>query len=158
MLRIHFGDVNNKAFGIEAYFRSQYHSSMLWGNDPFVQKILLEVDKCKHIIDDIFSHPVLGTRTIGQMSGGSKNLILMYKKPQYIMYRGTNCGENCIKLIEEIASIHDFEMSLAYLMKLNPSNITGGIYCINEDRFLKDKEDFLHTYLRHYRDDVGFGE
>lgn len=158
MLRIHFGDVKNKAFGIEAYFRSQYHSSMLWGNDPFVQKILMEIDKCEHIIDDIFRHPVLGTRTLEQMSGGSKSLILMYMKPNDIMYRGTNCGENCARLIEDIASVRDIEISLAYLMHLNPHNVTGGIYCINEERFLNDEDDFLRTYVIHCTEDVGFEE
>lgn len=156
MLKITFGRYRNEAWAIDYYFEDVYDSDCHWGDDEFIRRMILDIDECTHVADDMFKHQQWGLLRMVDLSGSVKNLILMYKQPTEIMYRATNCGEECASWIEQIASMHDIHVSLSYLMDLNPLNVKGGIYCTNEERYLKDIEDYMFTAVKYINKNLNF--
>lgn len=148
MIKIHFGRLEEQIISIGSFFNFEYEKE--WNRDKMVQDILADIDKCVYLgeqFEEFYKHDTLGIRRITQMSGGSKNLILMLKKPIFV-FRGSSCGENCIPWIERIGSIVDFVMTLEHCMILDPENVKGGILCLNDNEMIKDKEDFLYRFCK----------
>lgn len=61
MLRIYFGEMENVAYG------------PIWFQDPFVQKMIHEVDHTDYIGGVAFDSPVLGVIPPEKLSGGVKH-------------------------------------------------------------------------------------
>lgn len=146
MLRIHFKDLDGQIYGIDGYFN--YNHLPEWAEDKLVQDILEDIDKCTYIGDGLFKHPDLGYRRLTDMSGGSKCLIYMLKRPNLII-RGSSMGENCAKWVEVISDINDVTMSLGYPMPLNPANTKDGIFCINSGKLMLTHDDMFNAIMEY---------
>ena len=82
-----------------------------WFKDPFVERIVREIDKTEHIKDDVFNSPILGYITSSRLSGGTKALILAYKLLESDEYIPTSkFGDNCWGLLGEIGKKKDVNL------------------------------------------------
>ena len=90
----------------DSYFDNVWEDE--WMLDPFVQQMILDIDKSKVIGPHLIESPVLGPIGPKDLSGGTKTLILMLKDDSFI-YNLSNCGDNCAKWVLEIGKQKDFQ-------------------------------------------------
>ncbi|MBP3782625.1 MAG: DUF4869 domain-containing protein [Butyrivibrio sp.] len=144
MLKIHFGELENTEYG-PSWFKFNYNPE--WLKDPFVQKMIKDVDNSTYIDGLVIDSPVLGPIPPERLSGGVKTLIMIYEKPELI-FDATSCGENCAKWLLEIGKFKDVTINLEYLMTFE-SYAPFEIYNINEERIITDPEDYFLTAVKY---------
>ena len=110
MLHIRFGDMDQVAYG-PRWFKYNYDIS--WFQDPFVRKMIEEVDKTRYIDGYIFESPVLGPIPPEKLSGGVKTLIMIYEMPDKV-FDATSCGANCAHMLLEIGKRKDVTALTSY--------------------------------------------
>ena len=115
MLHIRFGDMDQVAYG-PRWFKYNYDIS--WFQDPFVRKMIEEVDKTRYIDGYIFESPVLGPIPPEKLSGGVRTLIMIYEMPDKV-FDATSCGQNCAHMLLEIGKRKDVTVNLRYFMPMN---------------------------------------
>ena len=81
MLRIHFGETDHVEYG-PSWFKYNYKPE--WFKDPFVQKMIREVDGSTYVDGLVIDSPVLGPIPPERLSGGVKTLIMIYERPDLI--------------------------------------------------------------------------
>ena len=114
MLHIRFGDMDRVAYGPRWF---KYNYDIRWCQDPFVRKMIEEVDKTRYIDGYIFESPVLGPIPPEKLSGGVKTLIMIYEMPDKV-FDATSCGENCAHMLLEIGKRKDVTVNLRYFMPM----------------------------------------
>lgn len=79
------------------------------------------------------------------ISGGSKQLIMMYNE-QKIIYCGNNLGDNCWSLLLELSKTHDLAIDLSYYPKFEwVDNIP--IHIINNNKIIDNFKDFISEHI-----------
>ncbi len=81
-------------------------------DDPLIIKMVEDIDRAKHLIQDVFTDQFGKNITPLLMSAGLKQLIMIYKFPQKL-YDCKLMGANCFKYLPEICS-RVGEISLVY--------------------------------------------
>ncbi len=142
MLKIHFGELPDVKYG-PVWFKYNYRPD--WLKDPFVQEMILGVDKSRYIDGLVIDSPVLGPIPPERLSGGVKTLIMIYEKPE-LCFNATSCGENCAKWLLEIGKKKDVTVCLEYLMTFEGN---FEILIENENRIVTDAEDYLVTAMKY---------
>ncbi|WP_443596452.1 DUF4869 domain-containing protein [Agathobacter sp.] len=89
MLSITFRKSDNVLIYVDNFFDMNYEDE--WLDDPFVQKMILDVDKSKLLTHSAIESHVLGIISPTKLSGGVKALILMLKGCDRIVW-ATACG------------------------------------------------------------------
>jgi len=114
MLKLEVGSVNNRDINIDDlfYVRSQAHPE--WFEDPFVRRMIQEVDKTEVLGNGAFQSPVLGIISSDRLSGGVKTLIILYELPTIKLW-GSACGDNCLNLMFEISKMHDITVKFSHI-------------------------------------------
>ena len=144
MLHIKFGEMDNVNYG-PSWFKANYHPE--WLKDPFVQDMILGVDKSKYVDGLVIDSPVLGPIPPERLSGGIQTLIMIYERPD-LVFDATSCGENCSKWLLEIGKQKDVMVNLNYLMKFDKcDNIE--VYIENENRLINSYEDYIFTAVKY---------
>ena len=144
MLHIKFGEMDNVNYG-PSWFKANYHPE--WLKDPFVQDMILGVDKSKYVGGLVIDSPVLGPIPPERLSGGIQTLIMIYERPD-LVFDATSCGENCSKWLLEIGKQKDVMVNLNYLMKFDKcDNIE--VYIENENRLINNYEDYILTAVKY---------
>lgn len=92
-----------------------------WFKDPFVRKVIREIDKSEVTGDDRIESPVFGDISTVNLSTGCKALIIMRMQPEFIVY-ATRCGDNCAPYILELAENQDLRILLHHCMEF-PENV-----------------------------------
>lgn len=141
MLFIKFGADEREIHNIDSYFDNSYEDE--WFEDETVKEIVRDIDKTEIVSPHVAISPVLGSIPVTSISGGSKALILMLKRPD-ILHPGDSCGNNCAEWICRIASMHDFTMSLTYPMKF-PEDVT--LTVLDTGRLCHSRPEFIEEYL-----------
>ena len=144
MLTIHFGEMNNTEYG-PTWFKYNYKPE--WLKDEFVRKMIKTVDNSDYIDGLVINSPVLGPIPPERLSGGLKTLIMIYEKPDLI-FDATSCGQNCAGCLLEIGKKKDVLVELDYLMTFDEYE-PFEIRIDNEDRIVKDMEDYMVTALKY---------
>ena len=101
MLKVKFGHIEDEVFSPKSEFEYRYEKE--WNKDKMVRDIILDIDKCVYIGEDLeefYKHDILGVRHISQMSGGAKMLILMLKHPE-LSYKGSSMGGELFQVDRE---------------------------------------------------------
>ena len=130
MLNIRFSAVEDTIFYVDDFFNSDYEES--WLEDPFVQEMILDVDKSKVLSPNCIESPILGQIPPTKLSGGVKALILMLKTDEEVW--ATACGDNCAKWITKIAEMKDLTICLEHFMNFGDNHFpfrdvkTGVVY------------------------------
>ena len=144
MLRIQFGEMENVNYGPD-WFRANYDPA--WLKDPFVVRMIKDVDNSEYVDGSVINSPVLGPIPPERLSGGVQTLIMIYEKPQLI-FDATSCGENCAKWLIEIGRKQDVTVNLNYLMKFK--NIPDfKVYICNENREVSSIADYVTTAVKY---------
>ncbi|MBR2188762.1 MAG: DUF4869 domain-containing protein [Eubacterium sp.] len=122
MLNIQFGEMERVAYG-PTYFK--YNYELEWLQDPFVQKMIEDVDKSRYVEGGVIDSEVLGPIPPERLSGGVQTLIMIYELPGKV-FDATSCGPNCARWLLEIGKKKD---------------ITE-IHIVNAGRCVHDMEDY----------------
>ena len=128
------------------YFDGVYEKE--WLSDPFIQEMIMEVDKTTVNSDLTITSPILGDIIPKQLSGGVKTLILLYKG--LIKARGARMGENCYPYVERIAKDLDVYLLLDWLPPFS-SNMTAEI--LNSGKIVHSYHEFLNEYIKEQHND-----
>lgn len=142
MLHIIFGNTENVAYGPRWF---KYNYDVEWFRDPFVQKMIEEVDQTSYVDGYIFNSPVLGPIPPEKLSGGVKTLIMIYEMPEKI-FDATSCGANCAGMLLEIGKRKDVTVNLRYFMPmkgLEPFQIE----ILNERKIVNNAEEYTLNAL-----------
>ena len=142
MLKIFLGEMQEANYG-PSWFKYNYDPT--WLKDPFVQKMIEDVDHSKYVDGLVIESPVLGPIPPERLSGGVQTLIMIYKKPELI-FDATSCGENCAKWLVEIGKKEDVTVNLNYLMPfhgLEPFEIE----VLNTEKIVRTENEYIETAI-----------
>ena len=122
MLNIFYGDMKEAVYNTAAYFKYDYEDD--WITDPFVKKMVKDVDQSIVLDSGVIDSPVLGKIPPVGLSGGVKTLILVKFEKDKI-FNASTCGDNCAKWLLKIAEEEERTINLHHLMKFgeNPFHI-----------------------------------
>ena len=129
MLKIFYGDIPGAVFNTAAYFKYDYEDS--WIVDPFVKKMIFDVDRSAVIDSGVIDSPVLGKIPPTGLSGGVKTLILVKFNKEKV-FNASTCGDNCAKWFLEIARDEERTINLRHLMDFGDGPFTIRILNTNE--------------------------
>ena len=110
-----------------------------WITDPFVKKIIHDIDKSDVLSENVISSPVFGSIPPRMLSGGTKALILMLKENKVIW--ATAYGDNCAKWLLKIAELEDRTINLLHLMDFGPESFS--IHILNTDQIVHSMEELV---------------
>ena len=114
MLNIFYADMKEAVYNTAAYFKYDYEDN--WITDPFVKKMIKDVDQSIVLDSGVIDSPVLGKIPPTGLSGGVKTLILV-KFEKNKIFNASTCGDNCAKWLLKIAETEDRTINLRHLMK-----------------------------------------
>ena len=114
MLNIFYGDMKEAVYNTAAYFKCDYEDNRI--TDPFVKKMIKDVDQSIVLDSGVIDSPVLGKIPPTGLSGGVKTLILV-KFEKNKIFNASTCGDNCAKWLLKIAETEDRTINLRHLMK-----------------------------------------
>ncbi len=112
MLKIFVGDLPDQITFPEFYFDHVYEDS--WFEDPFVKKIIKDIDNTDATSAYQMTNPVWGALNYTMLSTGCKNVILAYKTDNIIY--ATKMGDNCSPLLLSIANMKDVTIILHHVL------------------------------------------
>ena len=124
MLSIFYGDLKEAVYNTAAYFKYDYEDD--WIVDPFVKKMIEDVDKSAVLDSGVIDSPVLGKIPPVGLSGGEKTLILVKFEKDKI-FNASTCGDNCAKWLLKIAETEDRTINLHHLMDFGDEKFTDQI-------------------------------
>ncbi len=93
-----------------------YKKKKEWFSDPFVRKVIKDIDNCEVVKDEYIESPVWGGIAPERLSTGVKALILMRVLPGANIY-ATKCGDNCAPYIIELSKEQDVTITLKHYMR-----------------------------------------
>ncbi len=113
MLKVFFGNMPEAIYNTAVFFKNDYEDG--WIVDPFVKKMIADVDSSEVIDSGVIDSPVLGKIPPTALSGGVKTLILVKFEPDRV-FNASTCGDNCSKWLLEIAKNEDRTINLRHIM------------------------------------------
>lgn len=140
MLKIYFGSLENEVRSASVYFN--YHYKTEWFEDELNKKMIEDIDKTKHISDNIFESEVLGTIPPQYLSGGVKALICMNSDTNNYVFNLSNCGDNCAKWVYEIAKNKDLLVTTHHYMDFSEVKDFKA-YIVNKDKYVNSEEEYM---------------
>lgn len=144
MLHIKFGEMDGVNYG-PSWFKANYHPD--WLKDPFVQEMILDVDKSWYIDGLVIDSPVFGPIPPERLSGGVQTLIMIYEKPE-LVFDATSCGNNCAKWLLKIGDLKDVTVNLRYLMQFDQSEDMV-VFIENENRLVHGYKEYVFTAINY---------
>ena len=139
MLNIYFGNMEEAIYDPSMYFRNQYNEN--WITDEISKRIIKEIDNSKVIDKKVIESPVLGSITPNDLSGGAKTLILIAHDKKNI-FNATTCGENCAKLLLELAKDRNITINLRYIMDFGKEEFK--IKVKNNEKIVKNMKELIN--------------
>ena len=138
MLNIFYGDMKEAVYNTAAYFKYDYEDE--WIVDPFVKKMIQDVDQSTVLDSGVIDSPVLGMIPPTGLSGGVKTLILV-KFDKDKIFNASTCGDNCAKWLLKIAESEDRTVNLHHLMDFGEGRFTARI--LNTDQIVHSMEELV---------------
>lgn len=100
-------------YNTSVFFKFNYQPQ--WLEDPFVQQMILGVDKSRVLGNGAIESPALGVIAPVSLSGGVKALILIDKVPDRV-FNASMCGDNCARWLLSIGDQKDVTVNLRHIM------------------------------------------
>lgn len=138
MLNIYYGDMKEAVYNMAAYFKYDYEDD--WITDPFVKKMVKDVDKSIVLDSGVIDSPVLGKIPPTGLSGGVKTLILVKFEKDKI-FNASTCGDNCAKWLLKITETEDRTINLRHLMKFEFESFN--IRILNTNQIVHTMEELV---------------
>ena len=147
MLKIHFGSLPDEIYNTEMYYENQYDPN--WVMDDFAKRIIRDIDDSEVISPDVIRNDIFGSFASTELSAGVKTLLLIRNLPKKV-FNLSNCGDNCVKYILELAKKQDIKATLHHAMDFGTE---FEVKVINERKrkVITDPIELLmlaHQYLR----------
>lgn len=140
MLNIWYGDYDPVIYNTSVYFKNDYLPE--WLNDPFVRKMILDVDKSEVLSSGAVSSPVMGIIPPTSLSGSVKTLILILKEPEKI-FNASNCGDDCASWLLKIGAMEDVTINLRHMMDFGDDPFE--IHVMNTDTIVHDMDEVMQV-------------
>ena len=138
MFNIFYGNMPGAVYNTASYFKYDYEDE--WIIDPFVEEMILDVDKSKVLDSGVIDSPVLGKIPPTGLSGGVKTLILVKFEKDKI-FNASTCGDNCAKWLLKIAESEDRTINLLHLMDFGKEPFN--IHILNTDQTVHSMEELV---------------
>lgn len=138
MLNIFYGDMKEAIYNTAAYFKYDYEDE--WITDPFVKRMIQDVDQSTVLDSGVIDSPVLGKIPPIGLSGGVKTLILV-KFDKDKIFNASTCGDNCAKWLLKIAESEDRTINLHHLMRFGSEPFT--VRVLNTDQIVYSTEELV---------------
>lgn len=147
MLKIHFGSCDNEIYNTEMFYENQYDKN--WILDDFARTVIKDIDDSEVIGPDVIKNDIFDSFSSRELSAGVKTLLLIKNLPNKI-FNISNCGDNCVKYLLELAKGRDIKVTLHHVMNFGED---FEIKIINDRRrkVITDSREYLmlaHHYLR----------
>lgn len=147
MLRIHFGNRPDEIYNTEIYYENQYDKD--WVMDEFARRVIRDIDDSVVVSPDVIQNGIFGTFGSTELSAGVKTLLLIRNQPKKI-FNISNCGNNCVKYLLELAEDQDITVTLHHAMDFGEK---FSVKVINDRKrkVITDATELLmlaHHYLR----------
>ena len=138
MLNIFYGDMKEAVYNTAGYFKYDYEDE--WIVDPFVKKMILDVDKSTVMDSGVIDSPVSGKIPPVGLSGGVKTLILVkFEKDK--VFNASTCGDNCARFILEMGRKQDITINLRHAMNFGKRKFTAEI--LNDGIIIHSMQELL---------------
>lgn len=146
MLNIHFGrdTLEEGTYIINPLAWFSNNRKVQWFNDPFVRKMIKEIDNAEVIRDEAILKLDGHGITPEQLAGGTQTLICIYKNPD-IMFMGSTMGDNCVPLLMQIADIYrerDINVLLEHYMTFRDEDYGH----LKIDGKISQRMDYLNAF------------
>ena len=138
MLNIYYGDMKEAVYNTAAYFKYDYEDD--WITDPFVKKMVKDVDKSIVLDSGVIDSPVLGKIPPTGLSGGVKTLILV-KFEKNKIFNASTCGDNCAKWILKISRMKNLTINLRHIMDFGEESMEAKI--LNTGDMVHNMQEFI---------------
>ena len=138
MLSIFYGDMKEAVYNTSAYFKYDYEDD--WIVDPFVKKMIEDVDKSAVLDSGVIDSPVLGKIPPVGLSGGVKTLILVKFEKDKI-FNASTCGDNCAKWILKLGEQKDLTINLRHVMRFGKDPFE--ILILNTGTIVRNMSEFV---------------
>ena len=138
MLRVYFGQMPDSIFNTASYFSNTFQKT--WLDDPFVCRMIKDVDKSEVIGDYLIKSKALGMISPLQLSGGVKTLILTYFKPDMV-FNASTCGDNCAKWFLRMSKKEDRTINLRHIMDFGDGEFE--ILILNDGRVVHSMKELV---------------
>lgn len=125
-------------YNTEVYFKNSYDKA--WLMDDFAKKVIKQVDRSEVVDAEAIKSPVLGIIPPTSLSGGAKTLLLIKNCPD-LVFNASTCGDNCAKLILEMAKKQDITINLRHIMNFGKGRFSAKI--LNDGRTVNSMEELL---------------
>lgn len=125
-------------YNTAAYFKYDYEDN--WIIDPFVEKMIQDVDRSTVLGSGVIDSPILGKIPPTGLSGGVKTLILVRFEKDKI-FNVSTCGDNCAKWLLKIAETEDRTINLRHLMDFGSEPFSVRI--LNTDQIVHSMEELV---------------
>lgn len=138
MLNIFYGNMKEAVYNTAAYFKYDYEDN--WIIDPFVEKMIQDVDRSTVLGSGVIDSPILGKIPPTGLSVGVKTLILVRFEKDKI-FNVSTCGDNCAKWLLKIAETEDRTINLRHLMDFGSEPFSVRI--LNTDQIVHSMEELV---------------
>lgn len=138
MLNIFYGDMQGAIYNTAAYFKYDYEDE--WIVDPFVKKMILDIDKSVVLDSGVIDSPVLGKIPPVSLSGGVKTLILINFEKDKI-FNASTCCDRCAKWLLKIAESENRTINLLHLMDFGEESFD--IRILNTNQVVHSMEELV---------------
>lgn len=138
MLNVYYGKTDEAIYNTAMYFDNVFQ--VTWLDDPYVRKMIKNVDKSEVIGDYLIKSKALGMISPKQLSGGVKTLILTYFKPE-TLFNASTCGDNCARWFLDMSGKNDRTINLRHVMDFG--NGTFDIHVLNTDQIVHSMDELV---------------
>lgn len=138
MLNVYYGKTDEAIYNTAMYFDNVFQ--VTWLDDPYVRKMIKNVDKSEVIGDYLIRSKALGMISPKQLSGGVKTLILTYFKPE-TLFNASTCGDNCARWFLDMSRKNDRIINLRHIMDFG--NGTFDIHVLNTDQVVHSMDELV---------------
>ena len=139
MLNIYLGDMKEAVYHHPTYFDNMYEDE--WITNPLSVEMIFDVDKSKVVGAHLIESPVLGPISPKALSGGVKTLMLMAFDENDRVFNASVCGDNCAKLILQIAENKDLTINLRHIMDFGEGKFEAKV--LNTNQIVHNMQEFL---------------
>ena len=147
MLRIHFGTLPEEIYNTEIFYENQYEKD--WVMDEFARRVIRDIDASEVVAPDLIENEIFGSFSSTELSAGVKTLLLIRNIKNRI-FNISNCGDNCVPYLLELAKDRDIKVTLHHAMDFGNS-FAVKVINNNKRKVITDPTELLmlaHRYLR----------
>lgn len=148
MLRIFFGERSNRIDVPSIYFNNIYED--VWITSDYGRLIIKDIDESEVISSSVLKNKWGDTFSPRELSAGVKTLFLLKYKPSNY-YNASNCGDNCIPAILNVAKEQDICIVLYHMMDFSGYEFEAKIMNGSKSKYVNNMTDYINEASKYLR-------